>query len=82
MARSITSLDMFTARPLSIATRRRGLLLGSPPPPRAATPISRMILVKILPRFASDAFLRASMEGPLPMGATVWLLQDQGADST
>ncbi|MDQ1092351.1 hypothetical protein QE400_001764 [Xanthomonas sacchari] len=68
IARSITSLDMFEASPLSIATRSRGLLDGSPPPARAATPISRMILVKILPRFASDAFLRASIEGPLPMG--------------
>ena len=36
-----------------MALRRRGLLAGSPPPARAATPISRMILVKILPRLAS-----------------------------
>ena len=45
-----------------------GLLAGSPPPgPRAATLISRMSLVKILPRLASEAFLRASIDGPLPM---------------
>src|SRR5688572_22525527 len=58
---------MLSDRPLSIAARRRGLPPGSPPPARAATPISRMILVKILPRRASTAFLRASMEGPRPM---------------
>src|SRR5688572_22036717 len=58
---------MLTDSALSTAERRRGLPDGSPPPARAATPISRMILVKILPRCASTAFLRASMEGPLPM---------------
>ena len=41
--------------------RSRGLAAGSPPPVRAATEISRMILVKILPRFASCAFLRCWM---------------------
>src|SRR5690606_7146231 len=59
---------MLADRPLSIALRRRGLPAGSPPPALAATEISRMILVKILPRRASSAFLRASMEGPLPIG--------------
>src|SRR5690606_730739 len=68
IARSITSFDMLADRPLSMALRRRGLPAGSPPPALAATEISRMILVKILPRRASSAFLRASMEGPLPMG--------------
>src|SRR5688572_13528977 len=67
MARSITSLDMFAARPLSIAWRRRGLPAGSPPPARAATLISRITLVKIFPRCASVAFLRPSIDGPRPM---------------
>src|SRR5690606_11093936 len=67
IARSITSLDMFDDNALSTAARRRGLLFGSPPPARAATPISRISLVKILPRLASLAFLRASIEGPRPM---------------
>src|SRR5690606_22166562 len=41
------------------AVRRRGLPDGSPPPSFAATMISRAILVKILPRWASSApFLR------------------------
>ena len=61
---------MFADRPLSIAVRRRGLPAGSPPPARAATLISRMILVKILPRLASVAFLRPSIDGPLPMSAS------------
>src|SRR5690349_11157720 len=76
----MTSLVMFADRPLSMALRRRGLAPGSPPPALAATEISRMILVKILPRRASSAFLRASMEGPLPMGMPpgTW----KGADST
>src|SRR5690606_20815649 len=59
---------MLIDRPLSIAVRSAGLLAGSAPLLRAATEISRMILVKILPRLASEAFLRASMEGPRPMG--------------
>src|SRR5690606_17327818 len=62
------SLGMLIDRPLSIAVRSAGLLAGSAPLLRAATEISRMILVKILPRLASEAFLRASMEGPRPMG--------------
>src|SRR5690606_26226120 len=71
---------MLADRPLSIALRRRGLPAGSPPPALAATEISRMILVKILPRRASSAFLRASMEGPLPMENS--LERWKGADST
>src|SRR3546814_6494810 len=51
-----------------MAVRSAGLLAGSAPLLRAATEISRMILVKILPRLASEAFLRPSMEGPRPMG--------------
>ena len=43
---------------LSTAARRRGLVAGSPPPKRAAVTNSRIILVKILPRFASCAALR------------------------
>src|SRR5690606_24765138 len=78
IARSITSFDMLADRPLSMALRRRGLPAGSPPPARAATEISRMILVKILPRRASSAFLRASMEGPLPIAATCKPVERRG----
>ena len=52
---------MLAASALSTAVRRRGLEAVSPPPRRAATEISRMSLVKILPRFASCAFLRCWM---------------------
>jgi hypothetical protein len=55
MARSMLSLGMLAARALSTTSRRRGLAAGSPPPTRAAVAISRMILVKILPRLASSA---------------------------
>src|SRR3546814_1577086 len=64
----MVSLGMLIARPLSVLFRFPGLLAGSAPPLRAATEISRMILVKILPRLASEASLRPSMEGPRPMG--------------
>src|SRR5437762_2335198 len=50
---------------LSIAVRNRGLELGSPPPMRAAIDISRMILVKILPRLASRAPFLCLMEAHL-----------------
>src|SRR5438445_2793621 len=65
-ARSIVSFGMFAASALSMPTRRRPLLAGSAPV-RAAIVISRMSLVKILPRRASSAFLRPAMLGPLPM---------------
>src|SRR5688500_16401810 len=55
MARLMLSAGMFTALALSTAVRRRGFELGSPPPRRAAIDISRMILVKVLPRLASRA---------------------------
>jgi hypothetical protein len=59
MARSMLSLGMFTPRAFSMARRRRGFAVGSPPPMPAAIEISRMIWVKILPRLASAApFLR------------------------
>src|SRR5690606_22385392 len=67
IARSIVSLGMFAESALSMATRSRALPAGSAPL-RAATVISRISLVKILPRRASSAFLRPSMLGPLPMG--------------
>src|SRR5688500_7918363 len=69
---------MFTARPLSMALRRRGLPAGSPPPARAATEISRITLVKILPRWASTAFLRASIDGPRPMDLLAGCLRRRG----
>ena len=55
IARVMLSPGMFAARASSIARRRRGLPLGSPPPMRAATVISLISLVKILPRLASAA---------------------------
>src|SRR5690606_24181690 len=68
----MVSLGMLIDRPLSMAVRSAGLLAGSAPLLRAATEISRMILVKILPRLASEAFLRASMEGPRPIKTPAW----------
>jgi hypothetical protein len=41
---------MFSALALAIAVRRRGLKLGSPPPWRAATAISRPIFENRFPR--------------------------------
>ena len=59
MARSMFSFGMFTARAPSIARRSRGLPSGSPPPARAATVISRMILVQTEARRESvTAFFR------------------------
>src|SRR5690348_4174106 len=49
------SAGMFSAFAARMAVRRRGLASGSPPPMRAATVISLIILVKILPRLASSA---------------------------
>src|SRR6185436_2854542 len=58
MARSMLSLGMLCERAVVTAVRRRGLALTSPPPMRAATVISLMSLVKILPRLESlSAFL-------------------------
>src|SRR5271169_6270875 len=55
MARLMLSAGMFSDLAARIAVRRRGLESGSPPLMRAATLISLMILVKILPRRASAA---------------------------
>src|SRR5262245_52066679 len=52
------SLGRFCSRAFSSARRRRGLPPGSPPPSRAATVISRIRRVKILPRLASARSLR------------------------
>src|SRR4029077_375955 len=49
------SLGMFSFLPASMAARRRGLELGSPPPMRAAIVISRITRVNTRPRFASVA---------------------------
>src|SRR4029077_17720659 len=49
------SLGMFSFLPASMAARRRGLELGSPPPMRAAMVISRITRVNTRPRFASVA---------------------------
>src|SRR5690606_28488382 len=73
---------MLAPSALSIALRSRGLAAGSPPPVRAATEISRMILVKILPRFASCAFLRCWMFAHLewPAMETPWNRRERTAD--
>src|SRR5215813_6935386 len=55
------SLGMLAARAFSMARRKRGFEPGSPPLARAAEVISRMSLVKILPRFLSWAPLRCWM---------------------
>src|SRR5882672_6690250 len=52
---------MLLSKALSTARRRRGFMSGSPPPIRAATVISLMSRVKILPRFASWRPLRCWM---------------------
>src|SRR4030043_1544653 len=51
----VLAAGMFEPLALSTAVRRRGFESGSPPPMRAAIVISRMSLVKSLPRFASSA---------------------------
>src|SRR3989338_1756494 len=53
IALSMVSFFIFCKRALSVANRSQELVLGSPPPLRAATVISRMSLVKTLPRTAS-----------------------------
>src|SRR3954466_7092393 len=55
MARSMLSVGMLEAFAVVTAVRRRGLALMSPPPIFAATVISLISLVKILPRLASFA---------------------------
>src|SRR5512136_2613816 len=47
------SAGMLDALAAATAARSRGLASASPPPSRADMVISRMILVKILPRLAS-----------------------------
>src|SRR5688572_6088654 len=68
IARLMLSAGMLTLFALSTAVRRRGLEATSPPPMRAAMDISRMILVKILPRLASRApflcLIEAHLECP------------------
>src|SRR2546425_10476884 len=65
IARLMLSAGMFTDLAFSIAVRRRGFELGSPPARRAAIDISRMILVKILPRLASSAPFLCLMDAHL-----------------
>src|SRR5690625_2319851 len=54
----MVSRVMFAESALSTTARNRGLSAISLPPSRAATVISRISLVKILPRLASCAALR------------------------
>src|SRR6266516_7306244 len=58
MTRSMFSLGMLAARHLSSTMRRRGFILGSPPPILAAMVISLLSFEKILPRLASMAPLK------------------------
>src|SRR5690242_15375864 len=76
----MVSLVMLADSALSTAARRRGLAAGSATPARVATVISRISLVYTLARLASSAFLRPSMDGPLPMGEN--LNDGQAADFT
>src|SRR5579862_1485338 len=62
MARSMFSLGMLFSRAVRTAERRRGLALMSPPPMRAATVISLIILVNSLPRLESLAAFLCLME--------------------
>src|SRR6266513_4212235 len=55
IARWMLSRGMFTARARSIASRRRKLASGSPPPSFAASMISLVILVKTTPRLTPAA---------------------------
>src|SRR5579875_950681 len=55
MARLMLSAGIFSALAAALAVRRRGLPSGSPPPALAATVISLIRRVKILPRLASSA---------------------------
>src|SRR5712691_8886777 len=65
IARLMLSAGMLTDLAFSTAVRRRGFESGSPPPTRAAIDISRMILVKILPRLASRAPFLCLMDAHL-----------------
>src|SRR5438128_4184935 len=78
MARLMLSAGMFTDLAFSTAVRRRGFELGSPPPRRAAIDISRMILVKILPRLASRAPFLCLMDAHLECPDIGSLLQTAG----
>src|SRR5688500_19153527 len=62
---------------LSTASRRRGFIPASPPPRRAATVISLMSRVKILPRFASVAAFLCLMFAHLLWPAMVFPLLDR-----
>src|SRR2546425_13255204 len=75
MARLMLSAGMFTDLAFSTAVRRRGFEFGSPPPRRAAIDISRMILVKTLPRLASRAPFLCLMDAHLECPDSGSLLQ-------
>ncbi|MNH29194.1 hypothetical protein D3C79_894090 [compost metagenome] len=57
----MVSRVMLLVRAAVTAARRRGLFAGSGSPMRAEVVISRISLVKILPRLASCAALRCLM---------------------
>src|SRR5438552_10598867 len=65
IARFIFSAGMFSDFASAMIVRSRGFMSGSPPPARAATVNSLMILVKILPRLASRAPFLCLMEAHL-----------------
>ena len=72
MARSMLSFGMLWSVALSTASLRRGFMPGSPPPMRAATVISLISRVKILPRFASWRPLRCWMFAHL-LWPAIWV---------
>src|SRR5262249_50982454 len=66
MARSMVSLGQEASRASAMAIFRRELELGSAPPRRAATAISRANLVNIAPFFCAASNLPAFFQ-PLPI---------------
>src|SRR5580704_590407 len=76
MARLMLSAGMFSALAAVMAPRRRGLPSGSPPPCLAATLISLIRRVNILPRLASSApflcLIVAHFEWPDMRNLSAW----------
>src|SRR5271163_3551440 len=85
MARSMLSLGIFSLFAERMAVRRRGLVIGSAPPVRAAMVSSRIIFVKILPRLASVAaflcLIVAHLECPDMDKPSSGMWQEQQASS-
>ena len=80
MARLMLSAGMLTALASAMIVRRRGFMSGSPPPLRAATVISLMMRVKILPRLASSGALLVLDGVPLGMAGHAETPEKQGIE--